>query len=86
MIRDFEVSDSADVCEIYNHYIIHSHHTFETEPISVEEMKKRIETVMKEYPFLVFENNKKIIAYAYASKWKERQAYNQTAESTIYLK
>ena len=85
MIRDYRSSDHKDICRIYNLYIEHSHHTFETIAISETEMFNRIETVIKDFPFIVFEKDEKVIAYAYATRWKSRQAYDQTAESTIYI-
>jgi phosphinothricin acetyltransferase len=48
-------------------------------------MWARVREVLKDYPWLVFEKNNKVIGYAYASKWKARSAYRFSAESTIYL-
>ena len=85
MIRDFKASDVEQIARIYNHYVAHSHHTFETEAISEKEMSSRISTIRKEYPFIVFEEDENILAYAYATRWKVRQAYDHTVESSIYV-
>ena len=49
-------------------------------------MQNRIESITAHYPFLVYEIDNEIVAYAYAARWKVRQAYDYTVESSIYLK
>ena len=49
-------------------------------------MQNRIRTITEHYPFLVYEIDNEIVAYAYAARWKVRQAYDFTVESSIYLK
>lgn len=49
-------------------------------------MQNRIKTITEHYPFLVCEMDHEIVAYAYAARWKVRQAYDFTVESSIYLK
>lgn len=85
MIRDFRSADTSQICTIYNHYIVHTHHTFETEKISDDEMLTRISAIQSSYPYLVYEEDGIIMAYAFATRWKLRQAYEHTAESSIYL-
>ncbi|MFO1370744.1 MAG: N-acetyltransferase family protein [Marinagarivorans sp.] len=85
-IRPCESKDMEQICEIYNYYINHTVITFEEEPLNSSETSKRIEAYTKLYPWLVCEVDGELIGYAYASKWKERSAYKNTAEVTIYLK
>lgn len=86
MIRDYQEKDCKVIAEIYNFYILNTHHTFETEEISENEMKNRITTICLSYPFIVYEESGEIVAYAYATRWKSRQAYDLTVETSIYLK
>jgi L-amino acid N-acyltransferase YncA len=86
LIRPVNTSDCKAIMDIYNHFVIHSHSTFETIPVSEKEMQTRIDIIKKEYPFFVFENEDGVVAYAYASRWKTRQAYDFTVESSIYVK
>ena len=86
MVRAISISDAQQVCDIYNYYIQNSTATFETEVISVNEMRLRIERISSLYPWLVFEETGDIQGYAYASKWRRRAAYNHSVESTVYLK
>ncbi|HEQ0023367.1 TPA: N-acetyltransferase [Pseudomonas aeruginosa] len=86
IIRLCESRDVAQICEIYNYYINHTVITFETEPLTISEMSERIDAYTKVYPWFVCEVEGRIVGYAYASKWKERSAYKNTAEVTVYLK
>jgi phosphinothricin acetyltransferase len=85
MIRSATTDDAARICEIYNHYILHSTITFEEQVISVEEMQQRIEEVVAGLPWLVWVDDQLVQGFAYASKWKGRCAYRYSVESTVYL-
>lgn len=84
-IRSWEPKDVERICEIYNYYIKNTVITFEEEPLTSSEMKIRIESYVKNYPWLVCVVKGNVVGYAYASKWKERSAYKNTAEVTVYL-
>ena len=60
--------------------------TFEYEVPSVEEFQQRIANTLKKYPYLVVEKEGMILGYAYAGVFKDRAAYDWSAEVTIYLK
>ena len=85
MIRHVRTEDVQQICEIYNHFILHTFITFEEEEVREEEMKKRIEQVTTNYPWLVYEEDQKLIGYAYATQWRTRSAYRYATETTIYL-
>ena len=85
MIREVRPDDAAQIAGIYNHYILETTISFETQPLSAEDMRKRIEEISSYFPYLVAENNGKLIGYCYAHPWKERAAYCKTLETTIYL-
>lgn len=87
MIRPVTHSDAARLAEIYNHYIANSTATFETDAVTSLQMENRIKGIQKNLlPWLVTENaNGIILGYAYASKWKERNAYKHSVEITVYL-
>jgi len=85
-IRNANLTDAAQVAEIYNYYIKNTHQTFETESISAEEMRERIVEISQDFPFLVAEDDGEIYGYAYAAQFKLRQAYEYSAEVSIYVK
>ncbi len=85
MIRAVRLSDALAICDIYNEYIVNSTITFEEIPVSVKEMTGRIESIIRTYPWLVYEDGGKVVGYAYARKWRERDAYRHTVEIGMYL-
>ena len=85
MIRKVCTYDAAEIAAIYNEYIERTTVTFETEPLTTEQMEHRIEKISRDFPYFVYTENGKIVGYAYAHKWRERAAYSGTLETTIYL-
>ena len=85
MIRAVTLQDTSAITAIYNEYIAHSTSTFDIEPVSEEEMQKRISEISARYPYFVYETDGEIVGYCYAHPWKEREAYNRTLETTVYL-
>jgi len=86
MIRKVNISDAENIVSIYNYYIENTIITFETSKIDVNEEKQRIKNILdNNYPFIVYEEQNAVVGYAYLSKWREREAYNNTLESSIYV-
>ncbi len=87
MIRAVTLLDAEALTAIYNPFIRTSSATFEETEITVDEMRKRIQSIHfeKKYPFLVFEEDGEILGYAYGSSFRERISYRFTAESTVYV-
>jgi len=86
IIRQTKIADVTQIAEIYNFYVQNTHHTFETDPVIFEEMQRRISEIVKDYQYLVFEENKEILAFAYAAQYKSRRAYQSSAEVSVYVK
>lgn len=85
MIRPVNSSDSAELVDIYNHYIANTLITFEEELLTSHQFEDRIKIITAKYPFLVFELDKKIVGFAYGNKWRERSAYRFALESSVYV-
>ena len=85
MIRFVTQRDVKRITEIYNYYIINTTISFEIKPLTEDEMHNRIESVLAHGPFLVWEEDGEIAGYCYAHPWKERAAYHNTLETTVYL-
>ena len=85
MIRKVRIQDAADIVAIYNRYIVDTTITFETEPVSVDEMRNRIHDIASCFPYFVYEHQGRVAGYAYVHQWKERAAYARTLETTVYL-
>lgn len=86
MIRKFELIDISQIVEIYNYYVLNSIITFDKIPFSIEEYTLKITGISANFPCIVFEENNEILGYAYANSWREKPSYNQTVESTVYVK
>ncbi|MBP1613184.1 MAG: phosphinothricin acetyltransferase [Bacteroidetes bacterium] len=85
-IREVTPEDAKVLSEIYNHYIEHTAITFETSPVSVQEMQQRINDVQESgLPYYVGELDGKVVGYYYMHKWNNRCAYSSTKEVTVYL-
>ena len=85
MIRFATPVDAKRLCQIYNHYVLTAVATFEEEPVSEEEMQRRIRDVQKDFFWLVYEEDDQVVGYAYASKWKARAAYRHSVELSVYV-
>ena len=78
--------DAAAIARIYAHHVLHGFATFEIEPPSVEQMERRIRNTLDAgFPYLVAECDGEVVGYAYASRYRERQAYCHTAEVSVYV-
>ena len=71
MIREVKIDDAAAIVDIYNHYISHTTVTFETTPLTTEQMRQRIIDISCHFPYLVYESDGKVAGYAYVHLWKE---------------
>ena len=85
-IREAKVNDAEVLSEIYKYYVDNFPYSFEHVAPSAEEFANRISDISEKFPFIVCEENDKIIAFAYAHQFKERKAYQWVCEISIYVK
>lgn len=85
IIRPAAVDDAAAICRIYNPYVLDTVISFETEPVTPEQMRHRIVDITAHFPWLVCVEDEQILGYAYATKWRARAAYQHAVESSVYL-
>lgn len=86
MIRPAKNTDADEVASIYNHYIQNTVVSFEESAITGADIALRLEKVRKYgLPWMVAEQDQKIIGYAYTTQWHERSAYKHTVEISAYL-
>lgn len=77
--------DAQRLVDIYNPYIEKTTITYEYDSLTREQFLERINSVIKDYPYIVIEDDGEIIGYAYASCFNERSAYSWDADLAIYL-
>jgi phosphinothricin acetyltransferase len=78
--------DADAVASIYNHYVATSTATFELSPVDADAMAARMAEVASHgLPWLVAERDGVAAGYAYAGRWRTREGYRHSVETSIYL-
>ena len=86
MIRIANIKDVPEMLAIYAPYVENTTVSFEYEPPTLEEFTRRFTTFTQQFPWLVWEEDGRILGYAYASAPFTRAAFGWCAEPTVYLR
>ncbi|MDW2980914.1 GNAT family N-acetyltransferase [Rhodanobacter sp. KK11] len=86
MIRIARDEDATAIHAIYAPSVSSGVATFETELPGVDAMRERLRVRLQHYPWLVWDEGGKVLAYAYAGRFRERAAYDWIAETSIYVR
>lgn len=84
-IRFAADADAEAIAEIYAPYVRETATSFEVEPPSSAEMRGRVAAVKAITPWLVAEQDGSVVGYAYASKHRERAAYQWSVDVAVYV-
>jgi phosphinothricin acetyltransferase len=75
------------VTSIYAHHVQYGTASFETEPPSLDEMRRRHAAILAHgLPWLVAVSGDDVLGYAYAGLYRPRAAYRDTVENSIYMR
>jgi len=86
VIRRGREEDLPALVEIYNHYVLHGHVTFDTEPATVESRRSWFSTFSDgPHQILVAEGSQGVFGCATSSRYRTHPAFDQTDETGIYL-
>lgn len=86
IIRAAAAADADALAAIYGHHVIHGFGTFETEPPDAASMNsRRLEIQGYGLPYLVAENDGRVLGYAYAGPFRPRPGYRFTVEDSVYV-
>ncbi len=85
-IRPVNNNDTEQILDIYKPYVERTSTSFEYVVPTKDEFSERIKKVTSFYPWLVYVEQDKILGYAYASKHREREAYQWSADVSVYLR
>jgi L-amino acid N-acyltransferase YncA len=85
LIRFATADDAVAVQAIYAPIVVQTAISFELEPPTVDEMRQRIATTLALFPWLVCEQDGATVGYAYASRHRERAAYQWSADISAYV-
>ena len=85
-IRKAQPSDVEAIADIYNDAILTTAATFDTEPKSTSDRLKWLKSHRERYPVIVAELDGAVVGWASLSQWSDRSAYDETAETSFYVK
>jgi len=85
MIRQANLEDVARMLEIYAPYVAETAISFEYTVPTLEAFRTRFLGIAEKYPWIVWEDDGRIIGFAYASTAFERAAYRWDADVSIYV-
>ncbi|HEY2865717.1 MAG TPA: GNAT family N-acetyltransferase [Pyrinomonadaceae bacterium] len=87
IVRSVQMADRVAVCEIYNHFVVTSHVTFEIDSQNPSAIEHRIRASLDGgYPYLIAEDESELLGFAYAHQYRPRPAYGRTVEISVYIK
>ena len=84
--RTLVIDDVHRILEIYNFHIKNGLANFEEEPLKYRVFLNFTKNILKSnLPFIVCEENKCILGFAYLSKFRNKSGYRYTFEDTVYV-
>ena len=86
MIRPATEKDVPEILEIYAPYVENTTVSFEYDVPCRRSFLQRFYDITAQYPWLVWEEDGRILGYAYASAPYTRAAFSWCAEPSIYLR
>lgn len=86
LIRPSRADDVSAITAIYRHHVLNGTGTFEIDPPTEADMTiRRADVLAKGLPYLVVEDENRVVGFAYCNWFKPRPAYRFSAEDSIYL-
>lgn len=85
VIRPAEPDDAAACARIYGHYVRRSVATFETVAPGPAQMGERMAEASRRHLWLVACRGDSVLGYACAHAFGERQAFDWTCETSVYV-
>ena len=86
VIRDARESDAEAIAAIYAHHVLNGTASYDIEPPTAGRTAGKIRRIAEAgWPFLVADLDGEVAGYAYATQFRDREAYRFTAEDSIYV-
>jgi len=85
-VRLATTNDAQQILDIYSPSVLSVAISFETVLPPVDEMQMRIESCLQKFPWIVCISDGKMAGYVYASKHREREAYQWSCECSVYIR
>ncbi len=84
-LRPATNSDLPAINAIYNHYVLNSTCTYQTEPSTAEEREAWFAAHGPEHPVVVAEEAGVVIGWGSLSRFHPREAYRHSVEDSVYI-
>jgi L-amino acid N-acyltransferase YncA len=85
-IRPAIEADADQIAAIYAPYVRDTAISFEVVPPSADEIRARLAAVTAVYPWLICADSGAVLGYAYASRHRERAAYQWSVDVSVYIR
>lgn len=87
LLRDATAADAPELAAIYAPHVLIGTASFELDPPDGGAMAARLAAVQdRGWPWLVAEQESRLLGYCYASQFRDRPAYRHTGETSIYVR
>ncbi len=86
LIRPATVRDLDAVNAIYNHYVLNSTTTYQTEPETAEDRRAWFAAHGPAHPVTVAESGGEVLGWGSLSPFHPRAAYHRTVENSVYVR
>src|SRR5689334_9423972 len=84
-IRLATAADLAAINDIYNHYVLNSTCTYQTQPETMEARQAWFTAHAAPHPITVAEQAGRIVGWGSLSRFHARAAYSRTVENSVYV-
>jgi phosphinothricin acetyltransferase len=87
-VRPGEGADLPALTAIYNHYVEHTHVTFDTEAFTVDQRRPWLAHYggTGRHRLLVALVDDQLVGYATSSRFRDKAAYDTSVETTVYVR
>lgn len=85
-IRAATEFDADQIAAIYAPYVRDTAISFEVVPPTAEETRARLRSLSASYPWLACADGGVVLGYAYASRHRERAAYQWSVDVSVYVR
>lgn len=85
LFRLATVDDATACAEIYAPFVSDTAVSFESVPLTPDDMARRMAEYSEVAPWIVYERDGRVLGYAYGSRFRPRPAYRWCAEASAYL-
>jgi phosphinothricin acetyltransferase len=86
VLRPAAAADSAAIAAIWNHAVLHTTATTDTEPRGLEAQQAWLAAHGPRHPVLVAEEGGEVVGFGALSPYRPKPAYAWTAENSVYVR